>query len=56
MKSSVAFERRDRVLGGIDGDRARLAGERRRQQIGMVEHGLALGEVSYRPPAASPAA
>ncbi len=30
-------------------DRARLAGERRRQQVGMAEHRLALGKVPHRP-------
>ena len=41
--------------GGIDGDRARPAGRRRRQQVGMAEHRPALGKAPARA-AASPAA
>ena len=49
MERTVAFEGRDRALGRIDGGRARLAGQRSRQQVGMAEHRLALGKVPHRP-------
>ncbi len=49
VRRAVAFERGNRALRRIDGDRARLAGQRRRQQVGMAEHRLALGKVRDRP-------
>ena len=49
METALAFERRNRAFGRIDGDRARLAGKRCGQQVGMTEHRLALGKVPHRP-------
>ena len=37
MERADAFERRNRPLGRLDGDRAELGRERGRQQVGMAE-------------------
>ncbi len=49
MERADAFERRNRPLGRLHGDRAGLGRERGRQQVGMAEHRLAFGKVPDRP-------
>lgn len=49
METALRFHASDSLLRRLDRDGAGGQPERRRQQIGMREHGLALAQVSHRP-------
>ena len=49
MERPLAFHQRDRAFGLADRHRARLPGDRRREQVRPREHRLALGQVRHGP-------